>query len=110
MTDTNATKPAITDKDRTGKGDLIARVAEKTGQHPRDAKAAVEAVFETIIEDLKAGRRFTMQGFGAIHTRVRKATTRRNPRTGESYAAPETLAIKLTPATSLKNELNGRNS
>jgi len=107
-TPANTTPDSTTDKDRVGKGHLVAQVAERTGLHPRDAKRAVEAVFETIKEELAAGRRLTVQDFGAFHTRIRKATTRRNPHTGESYAAPESLAIKLTPATSLKNRLNGK--
>ena len=95
------------DKDRVGKGHLVTRVAEKTGLSPKESHAAVTAIFETLREELAAGRRVSIQHFGAFLTRVQKETNRRNPHTGDTFVSPERLAPKFVPATELKQHLNG---
>ena len=79
------------------KQDLIVQVADATGLGRGDASRAVESVFETIGNALKRGDEVRLVGFGTFSCSRRKASTGRNPRTGE----PSRSRIdppKFTPA------------
>ena len=63
------------------KSELIAAVAEKTGAKKVDADKAVNAVIEAITEELKAGGKVQLVGFGTFSVRTRAARKGRNPQT-----------------------------
>jgi len=74
--------------------DLVAKVSE-TADLPRGkAGDVVEAVLTAIQEGLKESGEVRLVGFGTFETVKRKASTGRNPRTGEQ--------IKIAPSTSVK--------
>ena len=66
------------------KAELITEVAEKSGLSKRDAEKAVNAVFESITESLKAGDKVSLVGFGIFDVKERAERMCKNPRTGES--------------------------
>src|SRR3546814_18954995 len=66
------------------KQDLIATVADSSGLTKGDASKAVEAVFDAITTSLKKGGEVRLVGFGTFSVSKRKASTGRNPRTGET--------------------------
>ena len=53
------------------KTELVADVAEKAGLSKRDAEKAVNAVFESITESLKAGDKVSLVGFGTFDVKER---------------------------------------
>jgi len=63
------------------KADLIAVVAEKTGNSKKESEKAVTAVIETITETLAAGEKVSLVGFGAFEVKTRSARKGVNPRT-----------------------------
>ena len=71
------------------KSELTAKLAKATSMSLKDAKVAVDALFDTrarkgiIATELDAGRKVTIASFGTFQTRKRKARMGRNPRTGE---------------------------
>jgi len=65
------------------KGELIDNVAGEIGVTKREAKKAVECVFETITGCLAKGDAVRLVGFGTFGIRKRAARMARNPRTGE---------------------------
>ena len=65
------------------KGELIGKVAGEIGVTKREAKKAVECVFETITDCLAKGDAVRLVGFGTFGARQRAARMARNPRTGE---------------------------
>ena len=65
------------------KGELIDNVASEIGTTKREAKKAVECVFETIADCLAKGDAVRLVGFGTFGIRKRAARMARNPRTGE---------------------------
>jgi DNA-binding protein HU-beta len=65
------------------KGELIDNVASEIGVTKREAKKAVECVFETITDCLAKGDAVRLVGFGTFGARQRAARMARNPRTGE---------------------------
>lgn len=65
------------------KGELIDNVASEIVVTKREAKKAVECVFETITDCLAKGDAVRLVGFGTFGIRKRAARMARNPRTGE---------------------------
>ena len=70
------------------KTELIASVAEKSGLSKRDSELAVNAVFESITESLKAGDKVSLVGFGVFDVKDRAERMCKNHRTGESVLSP----------------------
>lgn len=88
------------------KNDLISAVANATGLTKADAAKAVDAVFGSITKSLKKGNEVRLVGFGTFKVAKRKATTGRNPRTGEPIQIPASKQPKFTPGKALKEEVN----
>jgi len=75
------------------KSQLIELVAQnKPGLPRKTVEAAVNAVFEELVEALKRGERIEIRGFGNFTVRKYKAYTGRNPKTGEAVkVAPKSM-------------------
>ena len=87
------------------KQDLIGAVAENTGLSRMDASRAVEGVFDTITSALKRGDEVRLVGFGTFSCSRRKASTGRNPRTGEPMQIKESTQPKFKAGKSLKDSV-----
>lgn len=85
------------------KQSLVDAVHEKLGTSKSDAERAVDAVFDTIVDSLKAGEEVSIAGVGIFSTRQRAARTARNPKTGEPVEVPATRVPKFRPAKALKD-------
>ncbi len=88
------------------KQDLIGTVADTAGLSKSDAVKAVEAVFETITTSLKKGGEVRLVGFGTFSVTKRKASTGRNPRTGEPMAIKASSQPKFRAGKALKDAVN----
>jgi len=88
------------------KNDLISAVAESSGLPRTDATKAVEGVFETITSALKSGDDVRLVGFGTFSVAKRKASTGRNPRTGEAMEIKASAQPKFKAGKSLKDAVN----
>ncbi len=88
------------------KQELIGAVAESTGLQRADAMRAVEAVFATIGDVLKGGSEVRLVGFGTFSVSKRKASTGRNPRTGEPMKINASAQPKFRPGKVLKDSVN----
>ena len=89
------------------KQELIVRVAELTGTGRGEASRTVETVFEIITDALKRGDEVRLVGFGTFSCSRRKASTGRNPRTGEPMQIRESTQPKFKPGKGLKDAVNG---
>ena len=85
------------------KQELIGAVAETTGLSRGDAGRAVESVFDTITTALKKGDEVRLVGFGNFSVTRRKASSGRNPRTGEPMQIKATSQPKFRPGKVLKD-------
>lgn len=65
------------------KTELIAAIAEKAGIAKKDADKALAAFIETVTEELKAGGKVQLVGFGTYEVKERAARTGINPQTKE---------------------------
>ena len=88
------------------KQELIASVADVTGVARNDAGRAVEAVFDTISNALQRGDEVRLVGFGTFSVGKRKASTGRNPRTGEPMNIKASAQPKFKPGKGLKDAVN----
>jgi DNA-binding protein HU-beta len=95
-------------KDRNFKRqELAASVVEKTGLPRAKATAAIDAVFETISEKLKAAHEVRLLGFGAFVLTERKAGKGRDPRTGAEIDIPHSKSVRFRPGKALKEAVGG---
>jgi DNA-binding protein HU-beta len=88
------------------KNDLISSVADKAGLSKADAGKAVDAVIASVQGALAGGDSVQLVGFGTFSVSERKATTGRNPRTGETINIPASKQPKFKAGTALKNAVN----
>ncbi len=88
------------------KQDLISAVAETAGVTKADAGKVIESVFDTITATLKKGDEVRLVGFGTFAVTRRKASTGRNPRTGEPMKIKASSQPKFKAGKSLKDAVN----
>lgn len=88
------------------KQELIAQVSTAAGLGRAEASRAVEAVFDTISASLKKGDEVRLVGFGTFAVSKRKASTGRNPRTGEPMTIKASTQPKFKAGKVLKDSLN----
>jgi DNA-binding protein HU-beta len=88
------------------KQDLVNKVADDTGLSKADAARAVDSVFDSITAQLASGGDVRLVGFGTFAVARRKATTGRNPRTGETIQIAASNAAKFKAGKALKDALN----
>jgi len=88
------------------KNDLVKSVADATGMSNADAARAVDGVFDAITNSLKGGEEVRLVGFGSFSVAKRKATTGRNPRTGEAINIPASNQPKFKAGKALKEAVN----
>ncbi|MEZ5736760.1 MAG: HU family DNA-binding protein [Novosphingobium sp.] len=88
------------------KNDLISAVANSSGLSRGDATKAVEGVFDAITGALKKGDEVRLVGFGTFAVARRKASTGRNPRTGEAMQIAASNQPKFKAGKGLKDAVN----
>ena len=88
------------------KQELIATVADQAGLGKGEAIRAVEAVFDSISAALKKGDEVRLVGFGTFTLSKRKASTGRNPRTGEPMSIKASTQPKFKAGKGLKDSVN----
>ncbi|HEX7872473.1 MAG TPA: HU family DNA-binding protein [Sphingobium sp.] len=88
------------------KQDLISAVADASGLSKTDAGKAVESVFEAVTGALKKGDEVRLVGFGTFSVSKRKASTGRNPRTGEAMTIKASSQPKFKAGKGLKDAVN----
>lgn len=77
------------------KTELIKPVAEAAGISQTQAKAAIEKVFDTLVETLKNGENATLLGFGSFTVVERPERQGVNPKTGEKITLAAKKVIKF---------------
>jgi DNA-binding protein HU-beta len=88
------------------KNDLISQVADDAGLSKADATKAVDAVLDNIAGSLSNGGEVRLVGFGTFSVTHRKATTGRNPRTGEAIQIKASNQPKFKAGKALKDAVN----
>jgi nucleoid DNA-binding protein len=87
------------------KADLVNEVVNVVG-NKTTAQAAVDCVFESIVNTLKKGDAVNLVGFGSFKVVHRKARTGRNPQTGAEIQINASNALKFVPGKAFKDAVN----
>jgi nucleoid DNA-binding protein len=85
------------------KSDLIDAIAQRADLSKAAAKIAVDSYHETVLEELKAGRKVDILGFGSFSVSERAARTGRNPKTGEQIQIKAAKVPKFRPGKALRD-------
>ena len=88
------------------KNDLISAVADTSGLSRSDAANAVEGVFDAIQKALVKGDDVRLVGFGTFSVAKRKASTGRNPQTGQPMEIKASNQPKFKAGKGLKDAVN----
>jgi DNA-binding protein HU-beta len=84
----------------------VSAVSSATGLSKSDAAKAVDGVIDSITGSLSNGNEVRLVGFGTFSVSHRKATTGRNPRTGEAIQISATNVPKFKSGKALKAAVN----
>lgn len=79
------------------KADLVANIAEKTGETKAATERFVNAFQDLIIETVSKGEDVRLSGFASFTPATRAARTVKNPQTGESMEVPEKKTVRIKP-------------
>jgi len=90
------------------KAELVLKVASKTGLSKKDSEDSVNAVFDSVIEELAKGNKVQIVGFGAFEVKYRAPHVGRNPRTGEVVTVPVSKVTAFRAGKSLKDAISGK--
>ena len=88
------------------KTEFIAAVAEKAGISKKDSEKALKAFVDVVAEQLKAGDKVQLVGFGTFEVSERAAREGRNPQTGETMTIAACKAPKFKAGKALKDAIN----
>jgi nucleoid DNA-binding protein len=91
------------------KADLIEQVRNRCPRTTQaEAQRFVEAVFALMKEQLTAGERVRLSGFGRFTAAHKRARRGRNPLTGEVLVIRAYRAVRFKPSPVLTGGMNGR--
>jgi DNA-binding protein HU-beta len=87
------------------KAELIAVVAERTGESKAKAAELVDAVFDAVTEALTRGDEVKLPSFGAFAVVTTAARKARNPQTNQEVIVPAGRRARFKPGKALKEAL-----
>ncbi len=82
---------------------VVAAEAEIT---KKAAAKAVDAMFKAITDEVAAGNKVTITGFGSFEPKTREARAGRNPQTGEAITIPAHNVVTFKAGKGLKDCVN----
>ncbi|HBB3210461.1 TPA: HU family DNA-binding protein [Escherichia coli] len=88
------------------KSELIMKVAEDADISKAKAEAAVNALINSVTEELKSGGTVALTGFGTFQVKERAARTGRNPQTGENIQIAAAKIPGFKAGKGLKDSVN----
>lgn len=88
------------------KQELVDHIATETDLSKVQATAALDALISGVRGALKKGEEVRIAGLGSFKVTRRKATTGRNPRTGEEIQIAASNRVKFASGKELKDAVN----
>ena len=88
------------------KAELVDQVAAQAGTDKSTAAAVLKAFEETVLASVAKGDKVAPTGFVSFEQVAKKATTARNPRTGETVKVKAKKAPKVTIGATFKKVVN----
>ena len=88
------------------KTELIAAVAEKAEISKKDSEKALKAFIDVVTDELKAGGKIQLVGFGTFEVSERAAREGIKPQTGKTRKNEACKAPKFKAGKALKDAIN----
>ncbi len=88
------------------KQDLISQIAEQSDCTQAQATKMLNSTIDVITSTLSSGGSVNLTGFGKFETAARKATTGRNPQTGQTIQIAASTQPKFRAGKALKDAVN----
>jgi DNA-binding protein HU-beta len=85
------------------KADLVNWVANKTGMTKKDVTTTLDALIEGVTKTVSSGDAITLTNFGTFLAVKRKASTKRNPKTGEPVKVPAKSVPRFRPGKQFRD-------
>lgn len=85
------------------KAELVSEVALKTKLTKKQVANTVDAILDSIQENLAKGEKVQLIGFGTFEVRHRAARKGRNPQTGDEIEIPASEVPAFKPGKALKD-------
>lgn len=86
------------------KADLVAQIAEKTGETKKAVETILDATWWTIVDNVAKGNDVKVLGFGSFSVRSSAARDGVNPKTGEKIKIGASKNLKFSASSSLKTK------
>ena len=87
--------------------ELIRDAANRSGQSQANVGAALNALLDSISDELVKGGSVQLIGFGTFEVRHRNARTGRNPQTGETIEVAASTVPAFKAGAKLKSAVKG---
>ena len=87
------------------KKELVARIADRTGQTKVVTKDVIQAFLDEIIDELGRGNRLEFREFGVFEIQERAARKALNPRTREKVGVPARHVVKFKVGRLMKERV-----
>jgi DNA-binding protein HU-beta len=84
------------------KSELVAAIAESTGESQAAVNRIVDAMFDTIANQVKKGTKVTIPGWLSVEKGFRAARAGRNPQTGATIQIAASNTVKVSAGSKLK--------
>jgi len=84
------------------KSELVAAVADKTGESQAAVNRVVDALFETIAAEVANVGKVSIPGWLSVEKGHRAARTGRNPQTGATIQIAAASTVKVSAGSKLK--------
>ena len=84
---------------------LVQAVTGSTEVTRRTVEDVVEKLFDTIISEVRSGRKVTVVGFGTFTPTRRASRVGRNPRTGAVVPIPASRGVRFATGSAFKSAL-----
>src|SRR5262245_46827301 len=99
-------KPPASGGPRTiTKKELVARIAERTGETKVVARDIIQMFLDEIIDELGRGNRLEFREFGVFEIKERAARKAQNPRTLEKVEVPAKRVVKFKVGRQMKERV-----
>ncbi len=88
---------------------LIDKIVDATGANKKQVETIIDSFLKVIVDELKAGGKVNLVGFGAFIAKKRHARGGVNPqKPNERINIPEVLVAKFKTGKALKDALKGK--
>jgi integration host factor subunit beta len=88
------------------RAELTEQVYQAMEMPRKKSKVVNCAIFDSIVRALRSGDKVEIRGFGAFHTRQRRARIGRNPKTGARIEVPPKRIPFFRPSKELRELVN----